>query len=252
MGMFTLVVSGIFANRIFWQRVIRYSTAKKAKNQWRSKNLMDDVKNILANVNICRVGPPDKIWMRGDNSGHWVRGGKSDQLGSRQLWQVQHLHLQRDGQHHLEHQLHPANHPEGAEKEVTWPCWSKFSSSSVTPPLFCLNCKFQKCQRVKMLSSSVSPDQTGSNSRVSQIPQLHNTPVWAPIIGTLFWSRQIIRSSSWQRHKLVLAISRPPGGLEEAAGGRAPGRPPYPPHKDGGTTIPSQDGPWWTGYWYKL
>ena len=87
------------------------------------------------------------------------------------------------------------------------------------PLFFCLNCKFQKCQRVKMLSSSVSPDQTGSNSRVSQIPQLDNTPVWAPIIGTLFWSRRIIRSSSWQRHKLVLAISRPPGGFEQAAGG---------------------------------
>ena len=73
-----------------------------------------------------------------------------------------------------------------------------------------------------MLSSSVSPDQTGSNSRVSQIPQLDNTPVWAPIIGTLFSSRRIIRSSSWQRHKLVLAISRPPGGARTGSGGASP------------------------------
>ena len=73
-----------------------------------------------------------------------------------------------------------------------------------------------------MLSSSVSPDQTGSNSRVSQIPQLDNTPVWAPIIGTLFSSRRIIRSSSWQRHKLVLAISRPPGGVRTGSGGASP------------------------------
>ena len=106
---------------------------KKAKT---SKGASDGWCQV--HVNMFRVRSADEIWVRGHDGGHRVRGGAGDQPCPRQLWQVQHLDLQRHGQHHLEHQLHPADDAEGAQEEVTSLSTSSFSSSSYCHSSFLL------------------------------------------------------------------------------------------------------------------